>query len=119
MDLEKGLNLAALVHEFVGQRNDGTIKWSLSRKNLSIHHGSEWLNVNVNVNVNPGCPMGSLFQAQGEYCETTSYIHQFSQNSKKEFRPPIGSQNEENPAAFPSSVGGVLIPLSNVEDLSI
>ena len=28
-------------------------------------------------------PLGSLFQAQGENCETTSYIHQRLQNSKK------------------------------------
>ena len=28
-------------------------------------------------------PLGSLFQAQGEYCETTSYIHQRLQNSIK------------------------------------
>ena len=27
-------------------------------------------------------PLGSLFQAQGEICETTSYIHQHLQNSK-------------------------------------
>ena len=31
-------------------------------------------------------PLGSLFQAQGENCETTSYIHQHLQNSKNSGR---------------------------------